>query len=118
MTFLPLVVFEKLKLESNRYARQQMEHTQTNKVCSVVWQQDITLEEMLQFGILLKMVLQPLSLRTAYWDMPYKFSFIQIMSQDGSKKSVLSFCQDGRNPVTRREGQGVGSVVKSTGSRG
>ena len=28
------------------------------------------------------------------------------------------YCQDGRNPVTRREGQEVGSVVKSTGRRG
>ena len=41
-------------------------------------------------------------------------------SQSGRrrKRTRLLIYQDGRNPVTRREGQEVGSVVKSTGRRG
>lgn len=62
LAFIPLKMFNAFAIYSNKYAHESMAITNNNNISGARWTHDIDLQEMMTFfGILLKMVLRPMT---------------------------------------------------------
>jgi len=102
-SFLPQTMWEKIRFESNKYARQKMLKSGEQRIAGWRWRHDITIEEMYQFfGLLIYMATLPAPGRdyTYYWEKFYIYTWTNCMRLYRFKqiRSVLHF-----NSSTRSE---------------
>jgi hypothetical protein len=89
LAFLPLSLWKKILVETNRKAHQEMKKIDNNLISGHVWKEDVSLQELMTFfGIMILSTLDPTPGRELafLFQNPSKYPYTQSMT-------YLQFCQ-------------------------